>query len=63
MAGDANMAALFFKVCGLIKKPSDDATIQNLARELIDGMLAEAKARKRSEAIAAGRMIDVGTDE
>ena len=65
MAGDARMAELFFKVCGLIKKPSDDEAIRRLATELLDGMIAEAKARKQASPGAAmeGRVIDVGTDE
>lgn len=57
MAGDAKMAELFFKVCGLIKKPSDDEAIRRLATELLDGMIAEAKARK--QASPAGGVIDV----
>lgn len=46
MAGDIKAAELFFKVCGLIKKPSDDAAIQQLAQKLLDGMLEEARARR-----------------
>ena len=45
MAGDSKMAELFFKVCGLIKKPTDDAAIEATARKLLDGMLAEARTR------------------
>lgn len=37
---------LFFKVCGLIKKPTDDAAIAETAKALLDGMLAEARARR-----------------
>lgn len=46
MDGDPKMAELFFKVCGLIKKPTDDAAIEATARKLLDGMLAEARARR-----------------
>jgi len=46
MAGDIKAAELFFKVCGLIKKPSDDAAIQQLAQKLLDGMLEEARQRR-----------------
>ena len=46
MAGDTKAAELFFKVCGLIKKPSDDAAIQQLAQKLLDGMLEEARQRR-----------------
>jgi len=46
MAGDMKAAELFFKVCGLIKKPSDDAAIQQLAQKLLDGMLEEARQRR-----------------
>lgn len=44
--GDMVAAALFFKVCGLVKKPSDDATVQALAKQLMDNMLAEVERRK-----------------
>ncbi len=48
MAGDMKAAELFFKVCGLIKKPTDDSVIQQLAQKLLDGMLEEARARRVS---------------
>jgi hypothetical protein len=46
MGGDMKAAELFFKVCGLIKKPTDAAAIQELAQKLLDGMLEEARARR-----------------
>lgn len=46
IAGDMIAAALWFKVCGLIRRTTDDAAIQKLAQELLDGMIAEAKARR-----------------
>lgn len=48
--GDMKAAELFFKVCGLIRKPDDQATIQALAKQLLDGMLEEARARRESGA-------------
>ena len=46
MQGDTKAAELFFKVCGLIKKPADDAAIAETAKALLDGMLMEARARR-----------------
>jgi hypothetical protein len=46
MAGDMKAAELFFKVCGLIRKQTDDAALTELAQKLLDGMLEEARARK-----------------
>lgn len=45
-AGDIKAAELFFKVCGLIKKPTDAAVIQEQARALLDAMMTEARARR-----------------
>ncbi len=45
-AGDMKAAELFFKVCGLIKKPTDAALIQEQARALLDAMMAEARSRR-----------------
>lgn len=45
MAGDVKAAELFFKVCGLIKKPADDAAIAETAKALIGEMLAATRAR------------------
>ena len=44
--GAERMCTVFFKVCGLFKPPKDDAQIEALAKSLLDGMIAEAKARK-----------------
>jgi hypothetical protein len=63
MAGDMQAAALFFKVCGLIKKPRDDDQIEALARQLLDGMIAEAREQRASEACASGRFADLGSEE
>ena len=52
MAGDAKMAELFFKVCGLIKKPTDGAAIQQQARALLDEMMAEARERRAGASTA-----------
>lgn len=46
MNGDVKAAELFFKVCGLIRKPTDDAAIQETAKALLDGMIAEARSRR-----------------
>jgi hypothetical protein len=46
MAGSIKDRELFFKVCGLIKKPSDDAAIQETAKALLGEMIAEVKARR-----------------
>jgi hypothetical protein len=45
-AGDMKAAELFFRVCGLIKKPTDDAAIQEQAKALLDAMMAEARGRR-----------------
>jgi hypothetical protein len=45
MAGDMAAAAIFFKVCGLIQKPKDDAIIQAQARAMLDAMIEEARVR------------------
>jgi phosphoribosylanthranilate isomerase len=47
MGGDVKAAELFFKVCGLIRKPTDDAAIAETAKALLDGMIAEARARRQ----------------
>lgn len=46
MGGDVKAMELFFKVCGLIKKPSDDAAIQETAKALLGEMIVAAKARR-----------------
>lgn len=46
MNGDMKAAELFFKVCGLIKKPSDDAAVADTAKALLGEMIAEAQARR-----------------
>ena len=46
IAGDMKAAELFFKVCGLIRKPTNDADIQELAQKLLDGMIEEARQRR-----------------
>ena len=47
MGGDVKAAELFFKVCGLIRKPTDDAAIAETAKALLDGMIAEARSRRQ----------------
>ncbi|HVT07875.1 MAG TPA: hypothetical protein VHO67_10475 [Polyangia bacterium] len=63
MVGDIQAAALFFKVCGLIRRPNDDAAIRTLAEQLVDGMVHEARVRRASEAQSQGRSADLGTEE
>lgn len=46
MNGDIKAAALWFKVCGLIQPPTNDAKIAETAKALLDGMIAEARARR-----------------
>lgn len=46
MAGDIKAAELFFKVCGLIRKPTDNAAIQEQAKALLDAMMSEARERR-----------------
>lgn len=36
----------FFKICGLIQKPTDNAVIHETAKALIGEMIAEARARR-----------------
>lgn len=43
---DVKAAELWFKICGLIRKPTDDAALQDLAKALVDGMIVEARARR-----------------
>lgn len=50
MAGSVKDRELFFKICGLIQKPTDDAAIQATAAALLDGMIAEARARNAGPA-------------
>ena len=45
MGGDMKAAELFFKVCGLIRRPTDDAAILKLAQELLSAMIE----RRRQE--------------
>jgi hypothetical protein len=47
--GDVKAAELFFKVCGLIVKPSDSAAIQEQARALLAEMIKEARERRAAE--------------
>lgn len=67
--GDTRAAELFFKVCGLIKKPSNDEEMRRMVQVMFDEAIAEAR-RQRADSEAAGaggqgepKMIDVGTDE
>jgi hypothetical protein len=46
MEGDMKAAELFFKVCGLLKKPTDDAAIAETARVIVGEMIAAVKARR-----------------
>ena len=46
LLGGCKALELFFKVCGLIKKPTDDAAIQETARALLAEMIAEARVRR-----------------
>lgn len=46
MGGDIKAAELFFKVCGLIKKPTDNAAIQEAAMSMLGEMIAAARARR-----------------
>ena len=48
MNGDVKAAELFFKVCGLIQPPTNNAKIQETAKALLDGMIAEARERRRA---------------
>lgn len=41
----------------------DDAAIRALAKNIVDGMLDEARARRRQQAAEEGRLLDAGTDE
>lgn len=47
MAGDVRAQELFFKICGRIKKPMNDEEIEAFASKMLDGMLAEARARQQ----------------
>jgi hypothetical protein len=60
--GKTQMADLYFRVCGLIKKPRDDDQVAALAKNLLQNMIAEAQAQQ-GLAPADPKMIDVGTDE
>ena len=44
--GAAQLGALYFKACGLIKAPKSDAEVEALAKQLLSQMIAEAKARR-----------------
>ncbi len=50
MAGDVRAQELFFKICGRIKKPMNDEEIEAFASKMLDGMLAEARARRAAQA-------------
>lgn len=71
--GDMRAAELFFKVCGLIKKPSNDEEMRRMVQVMFDEAIVEAQ-RQRAEMAAAAkggstvvasesRMLDRGTDE
>lgn len=69
--GKTATAELFFKVCGLIKKPSNDEEMRRMVQVMFDEAIAEAQ-RQRAEMAAVAKvgstaeppkMIDVGTDE
>lgn len=49
MEGDTKAAELFFKVCGLIQKPGEDAKIAETAKALVAEMIAQARLRRESE--------------
>ena len=46
LEGDMKAAELFFKVCGLIAKPTDASAIQDMARALLTEMISEARSRR-----------------
>lgn len=45
LVGGEKLLMAFFKICGLIKKPADDAAIAEMAKSIIGEMLAAARAR------------------
>jgi hypothetical protein len=47
--GGTKALETFFRICGLIRKPSDDAAIQETAKALLSEMVAEAKARREPQ--------------
>lgn len=49
MAGDVRAQELFYKIAGRIKKPMNDEEIEAFASKMLDGMLAEARARRAAE--------------
>lgn len=49
MAGDVKAAELFFKVCGLIQKPGEDAKIAETAKALVAEMIAQARLRREEQ--------------
>ena len=55
--GKTAMAELFFKVCGLIKKPNNDEEVQRMVQIMFDEAIAEAR-RQRDE-----RLADAAGDE
>ena len=48
LEGDEKAALVAFKVMGLVRRQTDTAAIQELAQRLLDGMLDEARARRRA---------------
>jgi len=55
----------WFKVCGLIQKPTDAAAIAEMARAFLGEMIAEAQARRAADAEAhpPDQLTALGTDE
>jgi hypothetical protein len=49
--GKTATAELFFKVCGLIKKPSNDEEVRRLVQVMFDEAIAEAR-RQRDQMLA-----------
>ena len=64
-SGDTRPAELFFKICGLIKKPSNDEEVRRMVQIMFDEAIAEAR-RQRGEAEATPRKVidaGIGTEE
>jgi hypothetical protein len=59
MAGDMQAAGLFFKVCGLIKKPNNDEEVRRMVHLMFDSAIAEAR-RQRDENLARGEVTQPG---
>ena len=46
MAGDMKAAELFFKVCGLIRKQTDNAALIEMAQNIVNTALEAARAKR-----------------